>query len=227
MNKQIMMGINKRKTTNLILCVMLYLSVFFIPFVYSHHFDTIINYNFPQGYTIIGNSQDFIIKNSDYEYNFFVRNTTTGSLVDGLEVDCFIYIADETGNFRFYDEVDYLGDYWGIIIPKENLTDSKYFSYGIACESLDYGGSITSSWEIKNYETGLLKLDLENNFSIFILIVLLVFACIMIYFRQLSIGGFIFIVTGFIMLFSELNVVASIIAVFIGIIILFLDNYYT
>ena len=96
------------------------------------------------GYIIEGTTQEFIRSNTDFTFNFFVRNITDGVMIDDSKTNCSFYMANSTGQLLVYvPSVTYnILDYWSININGSNFTNEGYYPYGVKCNSSNLGGAI-------------------------------------------------------------------------------------
>lgn len=179
---------------------------------------------FPEGYTIVENPHLYLVQNQDYQYNFFVYNSSTGILLDNSSLTCNFFLANKTGEIIFNGNPKYFSDgHWGIDILGGNFSYTGTHPYGLSCQD-GFGGALAGDFEIiEDTENNAkdLKIDLSNNINLILFIISLLIAFGLLLFRQNSWSGFIFMILGLILIFSGYNYLFGGMIFLLGIFIIF------
>ncbi len=104
---------------------------------------------FPDGYLIEEKPHEYLKLNQDYQYNFFLYNHSNGLLIDNSSTNCTFYLANNSGEILFSQEVEYLSEekYWKIDILGGNFSESGGYPYGVSCQG-SVGGALAGIFEI-------------------------------------------------------------------------------
>ena len=107
---------------------------------------------FTEGYVIEGTPQEFIKQNTDFQYNFFVYNISTGKAVTSPSIECQFYIANNVGSILVFNNATYSAGErrWGTVISGGNFSAVGHYPFGVKCNSTIYGGAKVSYFEITN-----------------------------------------------------------------------------
>lgn len=126
--------------------------------------------SFPEGYSIIGYQQEYLKQGQDYQYNFFLENSSDGVLINNTSVNCTFYMADSTGEVKVFSDVPYFPDgHWGIDIDGANFSDVGIYCYGVRCSD-GFGGHTTGCWEVTSFgKSG------NDNIVFFVLIIIMLY----------------------------------------------------
>jgi len=129
------------------LLVVLFLGIFLMSFMFAQPPFTQVQ-QFPQGYIIVESQHEYLKQNQDYQYNFFVYNSSNGVLMDDTHMNCTFFLADSSGEVIFSSEVDYFPDgHWGIDIEGANFSEIGYYPYGVSCQD-KFGGALAGIFEV-------------------------------------------------------------------------------
>jgi hypothetical protein len=117
------------------------LFIFLINFVIAAPPVTTVQ-QFTEGYIIVENPHQYLKLNQDYQYNFFVYNSSDGILMDNTLITCSFFIANSSGEVILSQEAEYFTDgHWGIDILGNNFTIAGEYPYRVSCQD-DYGGAL-------------------------------------------------------------------------------------
>ena len=107
---------------------------------------------FTEGYVIEDSPQQILTQNQSYTVNFFVYNLSNGLLINNTSTECIYYLADNKGVIIFYGQVPYstAGRYghWELPLQGSNFSYSGEYSYGIKCNSTNYGGTFVGTYNV-------------------------------------------------------------------------------
>ena len=109
--------------------------------------------NFEKSYIISDSPQIILQQDQCYQVNFFLYNSSDGTLVDDTIVECVYYLANSSGMVMFYNSVlydDASGRYghWGIELGEGNFSEPGQYAYGIKCNSTFLGGSTVGEYRV-------------------------------------------------------------------------------
>jgi hypothetical protein len=129
-------------------------------------------YTFPEGYTIVETPQTYLKKDRSFQYNFFVYNASSGSVIDNSSLNCSFFLSSNTGDVIHSAGVDYLGDYWGLNIGGGNFSRAEEYFYGVSCNDGGLGAALSGAWVVTETgeETGNVYLFLILIFSSFLVL---------------------------------------------------------
>ena len=105
--------------------------------------------SFPSGYNLIESTHQYQKVNSDWDYNFFVQNSSTGKEVNNDTTICTFFLAYDNGTVFFSQEAGYSDGYWNIRIKAGNFTTTGYYPYGLNCQD-GAGGSLSGTLVVTN-----------------------------------------------------------------------------
>lgn len=149
---------------------------------------------FTTGYEILSQPIDYLPLNSNYTFNFFVKNISNGAEITNTTINCTFFMADNSGELLFYSDVTYNAEgYWDILITGGNFSTLGIYGQGIECLGGGLGGHKVTVWEVTPNGKGLTQS--ENNLfmgGLFLLIIFFIGSIICIYKFDHYIAKFVF-----------------------------------
>ena len=104
--------------------------------------------SFPDGYVIVESHPLILKQNQDFQYNFFVYNTSNGVLLNNASMICNFFLADSSGQVIFSEGVPYFSDgHWGIDILGGNFSSQGEYPYGVSCQG-GSGGALAGVFQV-------------------------------------------------------------------------------
>lgn len=108
---------------------------------------------FPTGYFILDDNQDYVNLNTDFTHHWFLYNSSNGKIIDNTTTNCSMFIADITGTILMESMASYTpanpAGYWSVDIGGGNFSSNGFYSYGINCQDGQEGGAMASAFETK------------------------------------------------------------------------------
>src|SRR6056297_2148107 len=105
---------------------------------------------FPEGYIIVEYPDRYLKIEQDYQYNFFVYNTSNGILLVNQSLTCNFFLDNSSGEVVFSKEADYFADgHWGVDILGGNFSNAGRYAYGVSCQDGN-GGALAGSFEVNH-----------------------------------------------------------------------------
>lgn len=200
------------------------LTLFYFISLVSSQPDYTYNYFFEEGYEIIDTPQETLYINTDYQYNFFLVNSSNGKRINGNEANCSFYIQNTGGKIVFEEVTEELENgFFRINITGESFKEKGVYSYGVYCSD-GVGGAKSGKWEIIK-EPSLFIINFENNsFNMVLLISFLILGGFLFTKKMYNYSAIIYIGSGLILLFSGENYFISSIIIIVGVIIAFINE---
>jgi len=153
----------------------LFLLVFtiFISFTSAQPSTTI--YSFPNGYTIVPTQFETLKAGEDFNFFFYLYNTSSGLKIDNSTVECNFHLADAQGNLVLEDAQTYQPNgYWFAFINGSYIANTGYYYYGVDCQD-GLGGAISGVFEVTLSGNKLTLVELGSNIFLIGLILLIIF----------------------------------------------------
>lgn len=126
--------------------ILLMLSLVLISFTSAQPSTTV--YSFPNGYTIVPTQFEQLKVGEDFNFFFYLYNTSSGLKIDNSTVNCTFHMADSQGNLVLEDtEVYQPKGYWYTFVNGSYVSETGYYYYGVDCTD-GLGGAISGVFEV-------------------------------------------------------------------------------
>jgi len=128
----------------------IYIGLFFLLLsfsIVSSQPSTIVQ-SFPEGYTIVEINSQYLKINEDFNYLFYLYNTSSGLKIDNTTATCNFHLTDSQGTLLLEKEKLYQPKgYWYTLINGTYFSEVGYYYYGVDCSD-ELGGALSGVFTV-------------------------------------------------------------------------------